>query len=83
LGYTCAESVKARLERHKRGNGARILNKCNQLNIEYHIVRTWNSMSIAEAKAFERRLKNLHNAPRLCPECNENYYNFGKYRKEK
>ena len=79
LGYTCAESVTARVERHRRGDGAKILNECNKRAIKYFVVRTWNSMSATEARLFERKLKRQRNHPRLCPLCNEhNYKNHGK-----
>jgi len=83
LGYTASESVSSRLARHRSNGGAKILQECNRQGIEYFVVRTWNSMSAMEARIFERRLKSHRNHPRLCPECNENYKNFGKYRKEK
>lgn len=83
LGYTASKSVSSRLARHRSNGGAKILQECNRLGIEYFVVRTWNSMSATEARKFERKLKSWRNHPRLCPECNENYFRFGRYRKEK
>ena len=60
------DDVQARLERHKQGLGANILRVCNEHNIDYKVVRIWDSKPIG----FERLLKNRKNAPSLCPVCN-------------
>lgn len=65
LGYTGKESLKARLARHKSGNGARIMAVVSERGIPWQVARTWSHGT----RALERRLKNRHNAPRLCPIC--------------
>lgn len=65
LGYA-SKSLKSRIERHRSGNGARILQVISQLGIDWKVVRTWSGN-----KALERKLKNYHNAPKLCPVCKE------------
>lgn len=70
LGYTCLENVTARLARHKRGDGAKLLKRANELAINYKIVRTWDCNNPRTARALERKLKHLHNSPKLCPVCN-------------
>jgi predicted GIY-YIG superfamily endonuclease len=65
LGYA-SKSLKSRIERHRSGNGARILQVISQLGIDWKVVRTWSGN-----KALERKLKNQHNAPKLCPVCQQ------------
>lgn len=69
LGYTALESVQDWLDRHRSSNGSRLLAACNNLGIGYQIVRTWDCDTTQQAKRLERKLKQLHNAPRLCPIC--------------
>lgn len=63
IGFT--KDLDKRMEYHKNGNGSKLLNALNKNNINYNIVRTWD-----EDGNFERRLKHLKNAPKLCPICN-------------
>lgn len=65
LGYTEAETVTARFQRHKSGYGARLLAAANELGIDYSVVRVWEG-----SKKLERRLKRRKNSPDLCPVCN-------------
>lgn len=60
------DDVEARLERHRKGQGANILRVCNEKGIAYKIARVWKSKPIG----FERLLKNRKEAPCLCPICN-------------
>ena len=69
LGYTANDSVEQRLERHKSGDGARILRACNLANIQYAIVKTWDCNSWRAARSLERKLKSRHDSPSLCPIC--------------
>ena len=62
LGST--DDLKARLERHKQGNGARIMQVVSEAGISWQLVRTWEG-----GREMERKLKRQHNAPRLCPVC--------------
>lgn len=67
IGYTDGD-VERRLEQHKRGNGARLMAVLKERGIGWKLVRTWEG-----DRTFERKLKNSHNAPRLCPTCREAY----------
>jgi len=62
LGY--ADDLEARLERHRAGNGARLLEVCKERGITWRLVRTWSG-----DRKLERRLKNQKNSPKLCPIC--------------
>jgi hypothetical protein len=44
--------------------GARILAAAVDRGIGFDVVRTWEG-----GRELERRLKDLHNAPKLCPRC--------------
>jgi predicted GIY-YIG superfamily endonuclease len=58
IGY--AEHVERRLEHHRNGTGARLLQVCNERGITYTLARTWEG----EGKDFERKLKRCkHAAP--------------------
>lgn len=48
------------------GSGSRLMQVVGQLGIDWRVVRTWSGN-----KALERKLKNQHNAPRLCPVCQQ------------
>jgi len=62
LGY--AEDLGARIERHRAGNGARLLEVVTQAGIEWELARTWPG-----DRRVERQLKARKNAPNLCPLC--------------
>jgi predicted GIY-YIG superfamily endonuclease len=62
LGQTI--NLEQRLECHRAGLGAKILAAANRRGIAYDVVRTWEG-----GRDEERRLKALHNAPKLCPRC--------------
>lgn len=70
LGYTSDDTLQERLQRHKSNRGARLLEVANQQGIDYHVVRTWDNMNWKAARTLERKLKNRHNSPKLCPICN-------------
>lgn len=63
LGF--ALDLDARLARHLAGNGARLIEVITQANIGFVLARTWEG-----DRKLERRLKNRHNSPQLCPICN-------------
>jgi predicted GIY-YIG superfamily endonuclease len=63
LGF--AEDVEARLEQHRRGAGARLMQVIVQAGIGWQLVRTWDEGD----RTLERRLKLQKNGPRLCPVC--------------
>jgi predicted GIY-YIG superfamily endonuclease len=62
LGY--ADDLEARLERHRQGNGARIMEVVKERGISWRLARTWQG-----DRTLERKLKNWHNSPKLCPLC--------------
>ena len=63
LGYTGGD-LDVRLERHRAGNGARLMEVCKERGITWRLVRTWSG-----DRKLERRLKNQKNSPKLCPIC--------------
>jgi predicted GIY-YIG superfamily endonuclease len=62
LGYT--DDLEARLERHREGNGSAIMAAVSEAGIGWRCVRTWEG-----DRTLERRLKDRHNSPKLCPVC--------------
>jgi predicted GIY-YIG superfamily endonuclease len=62
LGQTV--DLDRRLAQHRDGTGSRILAAAVQRGIGFDVVRTWPG-----GREEERRLKNHHNAPKLCPRC--------------
>ena len=63
LGF--AEDLERRLELHRAGRGARLVEVVVAAGIGFRLVRTWEG-----DRTLERILKNRHNAPaRLCPLC--------------
>ena len=69
IGYTDRE-VEQRLQDHKNGRGARLLNAVNKAKISYIVVRIWEDVD----KYFERKLKKQKNSKRFCPVCNPQKY---------
>lgn len=65
LGYTGGD-LDERLERHRNGNGARLMQVIKEQGITWHLVRTWDG-----DRKLERKLKDRHNSPRLCPICRQ------------
>lgn len=62
-----AKRLKARIAEHRAGNGSRIMQVVNEQGIGWRVVRTWSHGT----RGMERKLKNQHNAWRLCPVCRE------------
>jgi predicted GIY-YIG superfamily endonuclease len=62
LGYT--DDLNARLEAHRQGNGARLMEVVTEAGISWTLARTWQG-----DRTLERKLKDRHNAPKLCPIC--------------
>jgi putative endonuclease len=62
IGY--ADNLAERIVQHWHGNGAKIIAAAVAAGITWSCVRTWPG-----DRKLERKLKNLHNAPRLCPVC--------------
>lgn len=64
LGYARDGRLEERLEEHRAGRGARLMEVCRERDITWRLVRTWPG-----GRDVERKLKNRKNAPRLCPVC--------------
>lgn len=67
LGFVAGKkkALTNRLNKHRDGTGARLLEVIGQQGIDFVLARTWTGMT----RADERRLKKRKNAPRLCPVC--------------
>jgi len=64
VGY--AEDLEARIVRHRKGNGARLVAVFAEKGIGFSVACTWSG-----DRTEERRIKNMKMAPRLCPICRE------------
>ena len=62
LGWTT--NLEARLHEHKTGNGSAIMAAVALAGVGWELARTWDG-----DRKLERRLKNRHNSPKLCPIC--------------
>lgn len=62
------EELQKRLERHRSGQGARLLRAVNEQGIAWAVVRTWEG-----GRKEERSLKKLRNIRRLCPVCRDTF----------
>lgn len=67
LGYVSGgdDRLAARIDRHRAGDGAKLLRAIGLLGIGWRVVRTWPGGS----RTFERRLKKRKRAAKLCPVC--------------
>lgn len=63
LGWTEGPVAK-RMDRHRRGDGARLLAALKRAGIGWELVRTWPG-----DRALERKLKNRKCSKQLCPKC--------------
>lgn len=66
IGYTKDRNVDRRIERHRKGHGAKLLAALNRSGVRYWINRVWFNVD----QGFERRLKNRKGTPSFCPTCN-------------
>jgi len=67
LGSTaCLES---RLQLHKNGNGARLMEVVTDAGISWQVSRLWPCETSLEARLLERRLKHWHGSNQFCPLC--------------
>jgi predicted GIY-YIG superfamily endonuclease len=62
IGWT--RDLAARLEAHRAGRGARLMEVVKQAGGSFRLARTWPG-----DRDRERAIKNRHEAPKLCPEC--------------
>lgn len=63
----CTDNLDRRMEEHKTGQGARLLQVLTEKGIGFEVVRTWEGSFEKEAE-----LKSKKNSPRLCPICQGN-----------
>ncbi|CAK0757595.1 hypothetical protein CCP1ISM_7520002 [Azospirillaceae bacterium] len=66
LGFCQDGGLEARIAKHARGAGAKLMAVIVKEKISFHIARLWPEGS----RTYERYLKNLKATPRLCPTCN-------------
>jgi predicted GIY-YIG superfamily endonuclease len=62
LGW--ASDLDVRLEDHRKGRGARLMEVCRERGIGWHVSRTWEG-----TRERERAIKDRAEGPRLCPDC--------------
>lgn len=62
LGWT--QDLAARLEAHRAGTGARLMEVVKQAGGSFSLARTWPG-----DRNRERAIKDRHEAPKLCPTC--------------
>jgi len=72
-GWT--SNLDERLEAHRTGRGARLMEVVKEAGGTFRLVRTWPG-----SRALERAIKDRKAAPKLCPECSPNPLQFGKGR---
>jgi hypothetical protein len=65
IGYT--DNLEARLQRHRSGQGARLIEVIISVGINFVLARVWQG-----DRYFERKLHNRKNSKFLCPICKEN-----------
>jgi hypothetical protein len=65
-----AYRINTRLAAHRSGSGARLCQVAVEAGSELIKARIWEGKD----RTFERRLKNQHNASRLCPYCDARAY---------
>ena len=65
LGW--ASDLAARLEAHREGRGARLMEVCKERGITWHLARTWEG-----TRDRERAIKDRAEGPKLCPDCTPN-----------
>lgn len=63
LGF--AEDIDARVQKHRTGAGARLLQVINEAGIAWQVTRVWPEGT----RADERRLKAWKASTQLCPLC--------------
>lgn len=66
IGWTGLELLDTRIERHRAGNGSKLMAHVEGLGIGWSVARTWEG-----DRGMERRLKKRRNARELCPVCKE------------
>ena len=64
IGYAKSD-VTGRIDEHRRGAGARLMQVIVQAGITFRLAKVWSKGT----RRFERQLKNRHGASRYCPIC--------------
>lgn len=64
LGYSA--DLEGRIRSHRLSRGAKLLRAVNAAGIGWQVVRVWEG-----GYDLEQMLKAWHNAPRLCPICQQ------------
>jgi len=65
IGFvTSKHNLSLRLDHHKNGSGARLMQVLAEAGIEFELAATWEG-----DRNLERKLKNRHGASRFCPIC--------------
>ena len=74
-GWT--QHLSSRIKKHRKGiSGVALMKAIKEAGIGFKVAKLWRDKD----RFFERRLKNLHNSPRLCPICQRDEwikYNLG------
>jgi predicted GIY-YIG superfamily endonuclease len=65
LGWCNDGKLKERLERHRAGNGSKLMRAIKLAGIGWQVVRTWENVD----RSFERKLKNHKKTQKFCPVC--------------
>lgn len=65
IGYSEDRRLGARLEEHRIGRGARLLQVLARMDVDWEVAQTWPGAG----RDFERVLKGRHGASRFCPVC--------------
>lgn len=60
-----SDNLDARIDAHRNGTGARLLEVIIGAGIGFCVARTWKR----KTRAYERRLKKRGGAARICPLC--------------
>lgn len=63
-GFTT--NLERRLEEHRSGLGARLMQVVKEAGGSFRVARTWPG-----TRGLERAIKDMRAAPRLCPECSD------------
>lgn len=66
IGYCDDSNLEHRIEQHRNGTGARLMQIVALAKITFTVARTWPGQN----KRFERRLKKCKKPLRFCPICN-------------
>lgn len=65
LGWCEDGNLAKRIDRHKRGQGSKLMRAVVDAMIEWEVVRVWENVE----RNFERALKNRKSTKCFCPAC--------------